>query len=322
MAKYRILSLDGGGLRGLITARLLARLNAHPAIAGWLDTVDLFAGTSTGGILALGLASGKTPEEICDVYKQRGGVIFDDSIWDNLRDLGKTIGADYSSKGLKAELKKVFGTLQLKDLKRKVAIPTFDLDNEDVATRRTWKPKIFHNFKGADSDGEQLVANIALYTSSAPTYFPSADGYIDGGVYANNPSIVALAQAISRRNQAAERAALDDVVLLSLGTGVSLTYIKGQTLDWGYAQWAQPLINVLMDGVAGISDYQAQQLLDDRYHRLQIVFDPRETIPLDAVGKLDRMDEIAKSHPLDAVLPHANANNPISTVEWIRTVWQ
>ena len=309
MAKYRILCLDGGGLRGLITARLLARLNTHPQVAGWLSTVDLFAGTSTGGILALGLACGKTPEEICTVYKERGGVIFDDSIWDNLRDLGKTVGADYSSKGLKAELKAVFGDLKLRDITRKVAIPTFDLDNEEVAAKRTWKPKIFHNFQGADSDGEQLVAHIAQYTSSAPTYFPSADGYIDGGVYANNPSIVALAQAISRRNQPAERAALDEVVMLSLGTGVSLTYIKGQTLDWGYAQWAQPLINVLMDGVAGISDYQARQLLDDRYHRLQIVFQPNETIALDAVDKLDRMDEIATGHPLQ------------ETVDWLRTTW-
>ena len=309
MAKYRILCLDGGGLRGLITARLLARLNTHPQVAGWLSTVDLFAGTSTGGILALGLACGKTPEEICTVYKERGGVIFDDSIWDNLRDLGKTVGADYSSKGLKAELKTVFGDLKLRDIPRKVAIPTFDLDNEEVAAKRTWKPKIFHNFQGADSDGEQLVAHIAQYTSSAPTYFPSADGYIDGGVYANNPSIVALAQAISRRNQPAERAALDEVVMLSLGTGVSLTYIKGQTLDWGYAQWAQPLINVLMDGVAGISDYQARQLLDDRYHRLQIVFQPNETIALDAVDKLDRMDEIATGHPLQ------------ETVDWLRTTW-
>ena len=309
MAKYRILCLDGGGLRGLITARLLARLNTHPQVAGWLSTVDLFAGTSTGGILALGLACGKTPEEICTVYKERGGIIFDDSIWDNLRDLGKTVGADYSSKGLKAELKAVFGDLKLRDIPRKVAIPTFDLDNEEVPAKRTWKPKIFHNFQGADSDGEQLVAHIAQYTSSAPTYFPSADGYIDGGVYANNPSIVALAQAISRRNQPAERAALDEVVMLSLGTGVSLTYIKGQTLDWGYAQWAQPLINVLMDGVAGISDYQARQLLDDRYHRLQIVFQPNETIALDAVDKLERMDEIARGHPLQ------------ETVDWLRGVW-
>ena len=106
-----------------------------------------------------------------------------------------------------------------------------------------------------------------------------------------------------------QRAALDDVVMLSVGTGVSLTYIKGQTLDWGYAQWAQPLINVLMDGVAGISDYQARQLLDDRYHRLQIVFQPNETIALDAVDKLDRMDEIATGHPLQ------------ETVDWLRGVW-
>jgi patatin-like phospholipase/acyl hydrolase len=67
MAKYGVLSLDGGGLRGLITARLLDRLNSNPKISGWLDSVDLCAGTSTGGILALGLAIGKSPNEICDL---------------------------------------------------------------------------------------------------------------------------------------------------------------------------------------------------------------------------------------------------------------
>jgi uncharacterized protein len=310
MAKYRVLSLDGGGLRGLITARLLDRLNSDSKIAGWLDSVDLYAGTSTGGILALGLATGKSPNEICDLYKGMGAKIFDDSFWDNIRDLGKTVGADYANKNLKIELKNIFGSKKLKDLSKKVAIPTFDLDNEAATHERTWKPKIFHNFKGADSDEDVLIANVALYTSSAPTYFPSADGYIDGGVFANNPSLVALAQAISKRNQPAEKASLDEVVMLSLGTGVSLTYIKGQTLDWGYAQWVKPLINVLMDGVAGISDYQARQLLDDRYHRLQIVFDPDETIPLDAVDKLDRMDQIATDYNLD------------KTIQWISDTWR
>ena len=98
--------------------------------------------------------------------------------------------------------------------------------------------------------------------------------------------------------------------MLSLGTGVSLTYIKGKTLDWGYAQWVKPLINVLMEGVAGISNYQAQQLLGDRYRRLQIVFDPSETIALDAVDKLDRMDQIATSYKLD------------ETVQWIKNSWR
>lgn len=272
MAKYRVLSLDGGGLRGLITARLLDRLNSSPAIKGWLDSTDLFAGTSTGGILALGLANGKSPKEICNLYKNQGKKIFKDSLWDNIRDLGKIGGADYSNDNLKAELAKFFGKKTLGDLKRKVAIPTFDLDNQAAPHERTWKPKIFHNFKGADSDADTLVANVALYTSSAPTYFPSADGFIDGGVFANNPSIVGLAQAISGKNQADEKAQLDEVVMLSIGTGVSLVYIEGQDLDWGYAQWAKPLINVLMDGVAGISDYQARQLLGNRYQRLQIVW--------------------------------------------------
>ena len=310
MPKYRILSLDGGGLRGLISARLIQRLNDYPYIAGWLNDVDLYAGTSTGGILALGLATGRSAEEICDLYRERGKRIFDDSIWDDIRDLGKTIGADYSNKGLRSELKATFGNKRLSDIRKKITIPTFDLDNEASSpTERTWKPKIFHNFKGPDSDGGSLIADVALYTSSAPTYFPSADGYIDGGVYANNPTIIAVAQAISRRNRPAERAELDDLNVLSVGTGVSLTYIKGKTLDWGYSQWIKPLINVLMEGVAGISDYQARQLLAERYHRLQIVFDPRETIPMDSVKKLDRMDEIALAY------------NMSKTIKWIKEVW-
>jgi patatin-like phospholipase/acyl hydrolase len=311
MAKYKILSLDGGGLRGLITARLLHRLNSAPEISGWLNEVDLYAGTSTGGILALALAFGKSPDEICRLYKDKGQKIFDDSIWDDIRDLGKTIGADYDNKNLKAELKRIFGAAKLSDISKKVAIPTFDLDNEATTpAERTWKPKIFHNFIGDDSDGDALAADVALYTSSAPTYFPSADGYIDGGVYANNPSIIAIAQAISQSNDVSERAQLDDLVMLSAGTGVSLTYIKGKNLNWGYAQWIKPLISVLMDGVAGISDYQARELLADRYHRLQIVFDPTETIPMDAVSKLDRMDEIGSGYDIS------------STVQWINEIWR
>lgn len=302
MAAYRILSLDGGGLRGLITARLLQRLSDESSNGNWLRQVDLIAGTSTGGILALGLAMGKSPEEICDLYIQSGARIFDDSIWDDIRDIGRTVGAEYSNKHLKRELEAIFGEITLSQLHKKVAIPAFDLDNGSrIRSERSWKPKIFHNFTGADSDGARRAVDIALYTSAAPTYFPSVDGYVDGGVFANNPSVVAIAQAISMRNIAAERAALQDIVLLSVGSGVSLNYIKGKTLDWGYAQWIKPLINVLMDGVAGVSDYQSAQLLGERYKRLQVVFGPKESIQLDDVKKISRMDEIACRHDLSQI---------------------
>ena len=218
------------------------------------------------------------------------------------------MGADYASRNLRRELRRLFGDRTLRSLKRKVAIPAFDLDYRGDKGRH-WKPKIFHNYSGLGTDKDMAIAKVALYTASAPTYFPSADGFIDGGVFANNPSMIALSQAISQKNRANERAAVDEVVLLSVGTGESLKYIRGRKVDWGYAQWAKPLIEILMDGVAGISDYQCRQILQDRYHRLQVVFDENETIGLDAVDKLPRMDQIGRTHSV------------ASTRRWISDHW-
>lgn len=113
-------------------------------------------------------------------------------------------------------------------------IASFRLDNQEAdPSKRIWSPKLFHNFPGADSDGESLVVDVAMGTSAAPTYFPSYEGNIDGGVIANSPSLAAVAQALDDRNQVAERAALDEIKLPSVGA--SLQYIDGQNLDWGDA---------------------------------------------------------------------------------------
>lgn len=110
-------------------------------------------------------------------------------------------------------------------------IASFRLDNQEAdPSKRIWSPKFF---PGADSDGESLVVDVALGTSAAPTYFPSYEGNIDGGVIANSPSLAAVAQALDDRNQVAERAALDEIKLPSVGA--SLQYIDGQNLDWGDA---------------------------------------------------------------------------------------
>ena len=166
-----------------------------------MSKADIIAGTSTGGITALGLAAGKSLEEIGDLYFTKGKDIFDDSLWDNILDLGKSIGADYSNKNLKKELDRMFGSKTLGSLGKRVVVPAFDLDGK-VNGKRKWRPKIFHNFdeqgaNGQEADKRQSIVKVALYTSAAPTYFPSVDGYIDGGVFANNPSTVALSQSIS-----------------------------------------------------------------------------------------------------------------------------
>jgi patatin-like phospholipase/acyl hydrolase len=132
MAKTRVLALDGGGIRGIVSVILLERLAADPALAGWLGQADVLAGTSTGGLIALGLARGLALAELRALYEQKGGKIFDDSLFDDILDLGKIAGADYSSKGLQKELKAAYGeTTTLGALGKLVVVPTFDLDNQE-----------------------------------------------------------------------------------------------------------------------------------------------------------------------------------------------
>jgi len=308
MATYNILSIDGGGLRGIIPTIVLQRLSAEDELNSWLDSVDLFAGTSTGGLLALGLAHGLDLHVIRNIYETKGEKVFDDSLMDDILDLGRITGADYEIEGLEKELKKIFGQTKLADLNKSVLITAFDLDNESPDPHsRTWKPKLFHNFPGSDSDGDLLAYKVALYTSAAPTYFPSVDGYIDGGVYASNPSMCALAQ--SQDSRIANPPSMSDVVLLSVGTGISLVHIKGKELDWGYAQWAKPLIGLMLDGVSGIADYQCRQLLGERYHRLGPVFPSGVSVPMDEVKKVPYMVRFASNIDLT------------STVNWLRANW-
>jgi len=113
MNKYRVLSLDGGGIRGLITAILLQRMSQEQGLENWLDQVDLVAGTSTGGLLALAIAKGLDLQVIRDLYEQKGKDIFDESWIDDVVDLGTIIGSKYDNTGLAAELKRIFDTTTL-----------------------------------------------------------------------------------------------------------------------------------------------------------------------------------------------------------------
>jgi patatin-like phospholipase/acyl hydrolase len=308
MPKYRVVSIDGGGIRGLLTTILLQRIVAAPGLENFLDSIDLISGTSTGGLLALGIAHELDLAQMRDVYVKDGPKIFDDSWLDDLVDLGKLVGADYDIKPLRRVLQQLLGDTTLGQLKRRVLITAFDLDNEDpTPEKRTWKPKLFHNFPGPNSDRAALAADVGLYTSAAPTYFPSVDGYIDGGVYAGNPAMCALAQTQDSRYSPTPP--LDDVLLLSLGTGTSLQYIKGKSHDWGDVQWVKPLINLMLDGTAGIADYQCRQILGSRYHRLAPVFPVGVTVPMDDVGKIPYMTKFAEDLVID------------DTITWLKQTW-
>jgi predicted acylesterase/phospholipase RssA len=306
MATYRILSLDGGGIRGLLSIVLLQRLEER--VPGWLGRADLLAGTSTGGIIAIGLAGGLALAQLRQLYQAHCGEVFRDTLLDDIRDLGSLIGAEYGLDDLERLLQETVGDARLQDLDRKVLISAFDLDNEAPnPAERAWKAKFFHNFEGTDSDGEQLAYKVALYTSLAPTYFPTADGFVDGGVVANNPAMAALAQTQDLRAIIPLRPRLDEVIMFSLGTGQPAHFIPGDSLDWGYAQWAQQLVPLMLEGGNDLVSYQCRQLLDTRFHRLSPPLG--RDLEMDDCGGIGDLIRIGLRADLSA------------TEEWLKAVW-
>lgn len=297
---YRILSLDGGGIRGVLTIHLLKRLEA--AQPGFLDQVDLVSGTSTGGILALAIAAGLTLDEALSLYKEKGFQVFEDSLWDNLKDITNFRGAQYGNEGLAQALQEEFGGMTLGELKKRVVISAFDLDNNafEATVTRSWKPKFFQNYPGPGSDEGERVVDVALRTSAAPTFFPIYQGYVDGGVVANNPSMCALAQAINKQTG---KQSLSKVRLLSVSTGGYPKFLETLDGDWGLIQWARPLLEIMLEGSLEVVHYQCKNILGSHYYRVA----PR----LNKSIALDRLDAIPE---LEYVGQHFDLSDAIEFV--------
>jgi len=303
MTTYRILSLDGGGIRGVIEATLLGRLELW--CPGFLKRADLIAGTSTGGILALGVAAGMTPADLRELYVEHGAEIFADPQLNVAR-------PRYDNRRLLGLLRERIGDRTLGGLRHRVLVSSFDLDNQDrfagiapAGSRRTWKAKFFHNFPNEDSDARELAVDVALRTSAAPTYFPIVDGFVDGGVIANNPSMCALAQALDPKRGAGQ--ALADVRILSLGTGQNQEFIETDDTDWGLAQWMPHLVGVMIDGAMDLANYQCRQILGEHYHRLNPLLD--DDYGLDAVDRLSALNLLASECDIEPA------------VAWLKAHW-
>lgn len=270
-----ILSIDGGGIKGIIPAIILAFIEERTA-KPICDLFDLIAGTSTGGILSLGLTKPKsdgTPEfsaqELCRLYEKEIPDIFRNpqSWWGNL------LSPKYQSFAFQNVLKRAFGDCRLKSALTDVLIPCFDIDhrlpftfNTRLARRRT--------------DCDFLMRNVALAACASPTLFSpvrlprSAIGgpvcLVDGGVFANNPAINALAELKSM--PAGEN---NKCMVVSLGTGRSQRPLTDEFVSlWGYVQWSRPMLDLVMDSISESVHEQMNCLMqssdEQYYYRLQV----------------------------------------------------
>lgn len=263
MPPYRIVTFDGGGVKGSLMATLVKRISDH--FPNLLEQVDLFAGTSTGSVVALTLASGFSADTLVDFYSQENlRSAFSPSRFNWLR-------PKYSNVNFRSLLENHFpGNPRLRDLtKHNLVAPTFKLDS---LKKHDWCPVFAHNFPGS-SHLDELVVDVALRSAAAPTVFPSHQGHIDGGMVANNPSTVAIAMALGHKQPRPE---LEDVRLLSIGTGLTPTIVSLDTQGWGIVQWMlnpfrspkDPLLNILFDGVCEADVSTSKHFLRSHFWRL------------------------------------------------------
>jgi uncharacterized protein len=236
---FRILSIDGGGIRGIFPAAFLAGLERQylggASVAGYFD---LIAGTSTGGIVALGLAAGLTGADLADLYIRRGGEIFP-PLPDNilgaaerrLRNFCQFFKYRYDRKALVTVLQETLGERKFGEARSRLCIPSFDGRYGDVYIFKTPHHPDFRK------DGFELMTKVAAATAAAPTFFqPLQDGgytFVDGGVWANDPIMIALVDVLSCFDVARE-----NVRILSLGCGDDpYTVGKGKIICGGILAW-------------------------------------------------------------------------------------
>lgn len=276
-----MLSIDGGGVRGVLPASFLAAVEQQ--IQGDLvDYFDLVVGTSTGGIVALGLGAGLSAAEVRDFYLERGPRIFTGS---RLRKARQWATAKYDPEQLRQELEDVLGQRRIGESKTRLVIPSMDVDSGRV---RLWKTA--HHPRLAQ-DYAHLMVEAAMATSAAPTFFRAhltQEGVplVDGGVFANNPAGLAAVEAVGVLNWPR-----DEIAILSLGCGAEALDVR--TRGWwrsGILGVAPKLSAVFLAAQSDASSGMATHLLADRTKFVRISpMLPGGRYGLDVTGELQSL---------------------------------
>jgi patatin-like phospholipase/acyl hydrolase len=248
---FQILALDGGGIKGLYSAAVLAKLEEDLDIS-IVDHFDLITGTSTGGIIALGLGLGMKPREIVQFYISHGSKIFPTSRFNFLRRWWKN---KYDPSPLEQALIGCFRNKLLGESRKRLVISSYNVGSDDVCLFKT------PHHQRQRRDYKVPVWQIAMATSAAPTYFPAfskieSQRLIDGGVWANNPILIGIAEAVSVLD-----VSLKDIKALSLGTTSDIKDRPKRLDTGGFLQWRNHGTEVIMRGQSIGASTQAKHLL-------------------------------------------------------------
>jgi hypothetical protein len=324
--RFRVLAIDGGGIRGLIPARVIARLEELVSeVAGEerraADCFHMFAGTSTGGLIALGLTApdperpGRpklTGADLADLYLTDGPRIFGDTLH-KLLSLGGWIGPKHTPARLEEALERRYGEARLRDALREVIVTSYDMAEPG--------PHFFKRWRARESEERDAsMIDVGMATSAAPTYFPSRGlddrALVDGGVFASNPSVAAVVEALKRRDSEPHALSPSDLLVVSLGTGQhEVGHPQSAVKGWGRLGWVWPrkddpaLIATFLDGQSDAAHHwsevllnhkpgravpdPAQQGVGPRYYRFQTTLPRGASLDDASSGSLKELSEAA-----------------------------
>lgn len=311
--KIRILSIDGGGIRGILPGIILQHLEEllceKAGKTVYLsDYFDLMAGTSTGGILTCAYLAPDpdyptrpkfSAAEAVELYLNRGDDIFTKSLWQRIKTLAGFRDERYPSIPLEKALYEYFGDAKLSDMLRPCMITAYDIRNR--------RARFFTSSNAHLEESNFLLRDVARATSAAPTYFEPAYirsvlgvayALIDGGVFANNPAMCAYSEARQTEfgtyfqdDTFPNKPTARQMVMVSIGTGsISKPYHYHRMKDRGFIGWLNPLIDIMMSGNSETVGYQVKKMFEAGgesdgadYYRL-------EPSLLDALPEMDNVD--------------------------------
>jgi patatin-like phospholipase/acyl hydrolase len=279
-ARFRILAFDGGGIRGLISVLVLAEIERRlqrrlGRPTPLTDHFHLFAGTSTGGLITLALTSPTEPtsKDLADFYTEDGPRIFHRDVVRELTTLWGWAAPKYAAEPLRRAIEERLGTSRLSEARRDVLVTSYDMHASEPHFFKRWRAL-------EDEDRDPPIVDAALSTSAAPTYFPSHGlgerVLVDGGVFANDPAVAAIAEALGRESDPPAKLVPDDLFMVSIGTGEFETgHTQREVSGWGKVGWVTggegpPILDAMMSGAADGADYWAHMLLNHA---------PGETVP-------------------------------------------
>jgi hypothetical protein len=290
---FKILSIDGGGIKGLYSSTILEHFEKkyQNSIS---DYFDMLCGTSTGGLIALALSLKIPATEISKMYSEKGQFIFPKRTKLGGKIRQTFLKGKYSDKPLKIVLKDFFGEKKISESNNLLCIPSYSLTDA-----RPWVFKYDHKEGTLARDNKALYVDVALATSAAPTFFPLAEiGYydskqfVDGGVWANNPSLVGLIEALTYF--VGEGKAFDSIQILSVSslnhTGGKPTGLKRER---AFIQWKDDLFNTSLVGQSVFTDYFLSKLHTISNVPIEYLRIPSENISAEQ-QQLIKLDEACK----------------------------